>query len=265
MTYDRARHQELTDILNNGLARVAGPQFVDDFTDTSDVAFASMLDAVLDVIKDRLTNGRNSAVVDLLVTPANILMAGRLVEALEDRGFYCSDMRRKSEELQADYLTFEAILMPLKPEVPAPAVAVAVEDVGVADVLEAQAELDRACIDLPIGGFCSLVSPDVTPCDDTTNFIAPGTVVSVFSQGMFAEKTQRVVAALKEAGYEVRHVAVPMAHNYPAFQVCHRYGAPEAARILYILRGLTNETIRTTRLSEDFAALGDYRVYLGND
>jgi len=108
MPYNRTLHQELTDVLNNGLARVAGPQLVDDFTDSSDVAFASLLDGVLDIIKDRLNNGRNSAVVDLLFTPANILMAGRLVEALEERGFYCSDMRHKSEELRADYLTFEA-------------------------------------------------------------------------------------------------------------------------------------------------------------
>lgn len=254
MPYDRTRHQELLAKLDAGLAKVSGPQFVDNYTDSSDGAFTSMLGDVLTIIHDRLTNGRNSAVIDLLLTPANILMAGRLVEALEDRGFYCSDMQRKSEELQADYLTFEAILLPLKPEAGGEVIR------GVSDAVN----MLRAAGYTVMPAKDHVVEPSA-PKADTTNFITPGTVVSVFSQGMFAEKTQRVVAALKEAGYEVRHVAVSTAHNYPAFQVCHRYGAPEAARILYILRGLTNETIRTTRLSEDFAALGDYRVYLGND
>jgi len=238
MPYNRTLHQELTDVLNNGLARVAGPQLVDDFTDSSDVAFASLLDGVLDIIKDRLNNGRNSAVVDLLFTPANILMAGRLVEALEERGFYCSDMRHKSEELRADYLTFEAVLLPLKEE--------AVDGPGVTETETHEA--------------------DVTSAVDVTNSITPGTVVNVFSQGLFAGKTRRVIGALKEAGYEVRHVTAAMAHNYPAFQVRYIYGAPEAARIIYILRGLTNEAINTANIDEAFAVNGrdEYSIYLGN-
>jgi len=205
MPYNRTLHQELTDVLNNGLARVAGPQLVDDFTDSSDVAFASLLDGVLDIIKDRLNNGRNSAVVDLLFTPANILMAGRLVEALEERGFYCSDMRHKSEELRADYLTFEAVLLPLKEE--------AVDGPG---VMEAQ-----------------MHEADVTSAVGATNDITPGTVVKV-SSPKGSRRAEQARNALRTAGYDViadvfhlTNCAIPV--------LGYREGAPEAERIKRLL------------------------------
>lgn len=175
MTYDRARHQELTDILNNGLARVAGPRIVGDSTDTSDDAFTYLLDDVLKVIKRRLDNGCNSAVVDLLFTPANILMAGRLVEALEDRGFYCSEMRRKSEEIQADYLTFEAILLPLKPE--------------------------AAAVEAPVPA--ADVAPHVTDTNNTPGGIVRYSVIYVSSPAI-STNAIRAEHALKMAGYNVK-------------------------------------------------------------
>lgn len=198
MTYDRARHQELTDKLNAGLAKAAGAQRVDASTDTSDGAFASLLDDVLDIIEDRLASGRNSAVVDLLFTPANILMAGRLVEALEDRGFYCSDMQRKSEELQADYLTFEAILLPLKSEAQPAAV----------------------------------VEP-TTPKADTTNFITPGTVVKV-SSPKGSRRAEQARNALRTAGYDVIADVFHLTNcAIPVLGYCE--GAPEAERIKRLL------------------------------
>lgn len=203
MTYDRARHQELTDILNNGLARVAGPQLVDDFTDTSDGAFASMLDDVLASINNRLAYGCNSTVIDILITPANLLMFGRLVEALVDQGFHCSDARRKSETLHGDYLTFEAILLPLKEEAPTEA-----------EVAE--------------------VAPPSTGADtDTDITITQGTVVKVASP-VGSRRAEQARNALRTAGYDViadvfhlTNCAIPV--------LGYREGAPEAERIKRIL------------------------------
>jgi hypothetical protein len=232
MPYDRTRHQELLAKLDAGLAKVSGPQCYNADTATSDGAFDDLLYRIVDTIDFRLSYGRNSAEFEAPLVPSSIIMAGRVIAALEDQGFSATVYVTHRDSVS--YLTFEAVLLPLKEE--------------------------------------AAVEPEPTPVESkpasvegATNDITPGTVVSVFSQGMFAEKTQRVVAALETAGYNVRHIATPAASAYPAFEMRCVDGAPEAERVTHILRGLTNETVQTARLSKAFSSSDEYNVYLSND
>lgn len=223
MPYDRTRHQELLAKLDAGLAKVSGPQFVDNYTDSSDGAFTSMLGDVLTIIHDRLTNGRNSAVIDLLLTPANILMAGRLVDALEERGFYCSEMRRKSEASHGDYLTFEAVLLPLKEE--------EVAAVTVADKADVAGKEPLA---VPRRTKSPVSEHTVTEVPIISNSITPGTVVYVSA---LENSTNAALACseLRRAGYAVRATTRTGEAGAHRLQLLTHVGAPENERLQRIL------------------------------
>lgn len=204
MPYDRTRHQELLAKLDAGLAKVSGPQCYNADTATSDGAFDDLLYRIVDTIDFRLSYGHNSAEFEAQLVSANIIMAGRVIAALEDQGFSATVYATHRDSVS--YLTFEAVLLPLKEEV------VAAEPTP------------------------APVEPEPAPVEGGANDITPGTVVKVASpKGSL--RAEQVRHALRALGYDV---IVDVFHltNCAIPVLGHFEGAPEAERIKRLLIGM---------------------------
>lgn len=203
MPYDRTRHQELLAKLDAGLAKVSGPQCYNADTSTSDGAFDALLRQIVNTIDTLLSYGHNSAMFEVPLVTSNIILAGRVIAALEDQGFTATVYATHRDSVS--YLTFEAVLLPLKEE-------------AEAVVVEAPVESEPA------------------PVEGVTNDITPGTVVKVASpKGSL--RAEQVRHALRALGYDV---IVDVFHltNCAIPVLGHLEGAPEAERIKRLLIGM---------------------------
>jgi hypothetical protein len=157
------------------------------------------------------------------------------------------------------YLTFEAVLLPLKEE------AAEMDGVPLVVVEAPDAPLEAAA---PLNAPRRVKSPvheaTVTEVPRVGGNVTPGSVVYVIAPTA-SERAAIVRAELRSAGYEVRMSTLTGAEGSPRPKLLTYVGAPESERIRRILAkhlGL---------IQIDYAAHGsalypnEYNVYLGND